>query len=136
MRWMLDTNTVIAVSKQTAALAPWLQRCAASDLVLSSIVLAEIEYGIAKSQRRAHNRKVFDALLARFDVLAFDADAAKVYGDIRATLERAGRPIGSNDLLIAAHAKAKGLTLVTDNTGEFTRVGGLAVENWLAQPPT
>jgi tRNA(fMet)-specific endonuclease VapC len=135
VRWLLDTNIVIALSKQVPALLPWLQRCPASELVLSSVVLAEVEYGIAKSERQAHNRKVFDALLGRFEVLPFDADAAREYGVIRAALERIGRPIGPNDLLIAAHARSKRLTLVTDNTSEFARVDGLSIENWLAAPP-
>jgi tRNA(fMet)-specific endonuclease VapC len=135
MPWLLDTNIVIAISKQSPALLPRLKHCPVEDLVLSSVVLAEIEYGIAKSQRKDHNRKVFDALLARFAVLPFDATCAREYGSIRAKLEAAGRLIGPNDLLIAAQAKASRLTLVTDNTNEFSHVEGLAIENWLHQPP-
>jgi tRNA(fMet)-specific endonuclease VapC len=136
VRWLLDTNIVIAMSKGAPALLPRLQRCSAQDLVLSAVVLAEIEYGIAKSQRQAHNRKVFDALIARFQVAPFSAEAAREYGLIRAALERGGRPIGPNDLMIAAQTKALGLTLVTDNTAEFARVEGLAIENWLQPQPT
>jgi tRNA(fMet)-specific endonuclease VapC len=77
VRWLLDTNIVIALSKGVPQLLPWLQRCPAGDIVLSSVVLAEIEYGVSKSTRAAHNRKVFDALLARFEVLAFDAGAKR-----------------------------------------------------------
>ena len=135
MRWLLDTNIVIAMSKGAPALLPRLQSCMASDLALPAVVLAEIEYGIAKSSRQAHNRKVFDALLARFDVLAFDAAAAREYGAIRAALEQAGCTLGPNDLLIAAQARSARLALVTDNTGEFMRVEGLVVENWLQRPP-
>ena len=135
MRWLLDTNIVIALSKGVPQLRPWLRRCSASDLVLSSVVLAEIEYGIAKSARQAHNRKVFEALLAGFAVLAFDGAAARNCGVVRAALERSGRLIGPNDLLIAAHALSRRLTLVTDNLRKFARVEGLAIENWLQQPP-
>ncbi len=135
MRYLLDTNIVIALSKDAPALQPWLRRCPASDMVLSSVVLAEIEYGIAKSARKDHNRQVFGAFLTGFLVLPFDEAAARDYGLIRADLESAGRLIGPNDLMIAAHARARGLTVVTHNHSEFSRVNGLRVENWLQQPP-
>lgn len=137
MRYLLDTNILIALSKPMpdSPLASWLQRCPASDLVLSSVVLAEIEYGIAKSTRQAHNRQVFDAIVQGFRIEAFDQRASRCYGPLRAELERRGQLIGPNDLMIAAHALALDLTLVTDNTGEFSRVAGLRVENWLRQTP-
>lgn len=131
MRWLLDTNVLIALSKGTPALLPRLEACTAADLLLSSVVLAELEYGIAKSERPAHNRKVFDALTKRFEVVPFDAAEAREYGDIRALLERQGRQIGPNDLLIAAQARAARLVLVTDNTHEFERVPQLHLENCL-----
>ena len=95
------------------------------------MVVAEIEYGIAKSARQEHNRQVFDALLDGFQVVPFDATAARLYGPIRAQLERRGRLIGPYDLMIAAHARALNAVVVTDNVGEFTRVDALVVENWL-----
>jgi tRNA(fMet)-specific endonuclease VapC len=82
--------------------------------------------------RQAHNRHVFDLLLAGFQVVTFDVSAARHYGPIRAQLERQGRIIGPHDLLIASHALALEAVLVTDNTGEFSRVPGLVIENWLA----
>jgi tRNA(fMet)-specific endonuclease VapC len=94
-------------------------------------VVAEIEYGIAKSGRRKHNRLVFDSLLSGFRVLPFDAAAARLYGPIRAHLEKRGRLIGPYDLMIAAHAQSLDAVLVTDNTKEFDRVAGLKTENWL-----
>ncbi|MBK5966032.1 VapC toxin family PIN domain ribonuclease [Thiocystis minor] len=137
MSYLLDTNILIALSKpvRNPALALWLQRCPASDLVLSSVVLAEIEYGIAKSARQAHNRQVFDEIIAGFQVANFDQAASRCYGPLRAELERRGQLIGPNDLMIAAHALALDLTLVTDNTDEFSRVAGLRVENWVRQTP-
>lgn len=131
MPWLLDTNILIAISKRDPAVLPNLQRRKAHDLVLSSVVLAEIEYGIAKSARREHNRQVFDAILRNFTVSPFDAQASRHYGEVRAGLERRGRPIGPNDLMIAAHALALDATLVTDNVRELSRVDGLRVENWL-----
>jgi len=135
MRYLLDTNVVIALSKGAPMLQRWLRHCPADDLALSSIVLAELEYGIAKSARQAHNRRVFDSIIEAFAIIPFDRAAAREYGVLRTVLERVGRPIGPNDLLIAAHARALNLTLVTDNTTEFTRVEGLRLENWLQQPP-
>lgn len=132
MRYLLDTNILIAMTKERPGLADRLAQCPASAILLSSVVVAEIEYGIAKSARREHNRRIFDVLLAGFAVSAFDTAAARHYGPIRAELEKQGRLIGPNDLMIAAHALALGAVLVTDNVGEFSRVDGLAVENWLA----
>jgi len=132
MRFLLDTNILIALSKQRPGLADKLEGIPADTILLSSVVVAEIEYGIAKSGRRQHNRRVFDALLSGFRVVPFDAAAARLYGPIRAHLERRGRLIGPYDLMIAAHAQAIDAVLVTDNTREFDRVAGLKTENWLA----
>jgi tRNA(fMet)-specific endonuclease VapC len=131
MRYILDTNILIAMSKERPGLADRLARHPAQAVLLSSVVVAEIEYGIAKSSRQEHNRRVFDALLGGFPVVAFDAVAARLYGPIRVQLERQGQPIGPYDLMIAAHAIALNAVLVTDNMGEFSRVDGLDVENWL-----
>lgn len=132
MRYLLDTNILIAMSKDRPGLGERLARYAASSILLSSVVVAEIEYGIAKSVRQEHNRRMFDLLLQGFVTVSFDAQAAKAYGPIRAQLEREGRLIGPYDLMIAAHALALGAVLVTDNEGEFARVTGLVLENWLS----
>jgi tRNA(fMet)-specific endonuclease VapC len=132
MLYLLDTNILIALTKQRPGLADRLEGIPADAVLVSSVVIAEIEYGIAKSRRRQHNRRVFDALLSGFQVLAFDAAAARLYGPIRADLENRGRLIGPYDLMIAAHARSVDAVLVTDNTKEFGRVAGLRIENWLA----
>jgi tRNA(fMet)-specific endonuclease VapC len=132
MPFLLDTNILIAMSKQRPWLADRLEGIPADAVVLSSVVVAEIEYGIAKSRRRQHNRRVFDTLLSGFQVLPFDPAAAKLYGPIRADLEKRARLIGAYDLMIAAHARSIEAVLVTDNTKEIGRVAGLRIENWLA----
>ena len=131
VQFLLDTNILIAMSKQRLGLADRLDGIPADAILLSSVVVAEIEYGIAKSGRRQHNRRVFDSLLSGFRVLPCDAAAARLYGPIRAQLEKRGRLIGPYDLMIAAHAQSLDAVLVTDNTKEFDRVAGLKTENWL-----
>ena len=131
MPFLLDTNILIAMSKQRPGLADRLEGIPAEAVLLSSVVVSEIEYGIAKSRRRQHNRRVFDALVSGFKVLPFDAAAARLYGPIRAELEKRGRLIRPYDLMIAAHAKSVDAVLVTDNTREFARVDGLKTANWL-----
>lgn len=132
MPFLLDTNTLIAMSKPQPGLADRLEGIPADAVVISSVVVAEIEYGIANSSRRQHNRRVFDTLLSGFQVLPFETAAAKLYGPIRADLEKRGRLIGPNDLMIAAHARSIEAVLATDHTKEFGRVAGLRIENWLA----
>ena len=131
VQFLLDTNILIAMSKQRLGLADRLENIPADAILLSSVVVAEIEYGIVKSGRRQHNRRVFDSLLSGFRVLPFDAAAARLYGPIRAQLEKRGRLIGPYDLMIAAHAQSLDAVLVTDNTKEFDRIAGLKTENWL-----
>ena len=132
MRYLLDTNICIYVIKRRPpqVLARF-QRCAVGDLGLSTMTLAELEYGAAKSQFPARNQAALAAFILPLDVVPFDAAAAIAYGPIRATLERQGTPIGAMDLLIAAHAVSLGVTLVTNNTREFGRVPGLQVDNWV-----
>ena len=93
--------------------------------------MAELEFGVCNSSRPEQNRLALMTFLSRIEVVPFGAEAAREYGSIRADLTRKGTLIGANDLLIAAHAKALGLTLVTNNTREFDRVEGLKVENWV-----
>lgn len=131
MSWLLDTNILIAMSKRDATLLPRLETIDYRQIILSSVVVAELEYGIVKSARPKDNRRVFEAVMKPFVISHFDGAAAKAFGLLRVTLERRGLPIGPYDMLIAAHALALDATLVTDNVREFSRVEGLKIENWL-----
>lgn len=98
---------------------------------LSAISFAELAFGIERSRRRDRNRDALAAFIEPLQIVPFEADAAVHYGQIRAELQRSGTPIGSNDMLIAAHARSLDLTLVTNNRREFDRIAGLRVENWV-----
>ena len=134
MRYMLDTNILVYVlnarPRHEAALARFDSENP-EELVVSSITLAELCYGIEKSRRRESNRRALHRVLRALNVAAFDAKAAEAYGSVRATLEATGKPVGPLDTLIAAHALALDLTLVTSNLREFTRIRGLRVESWI-----
>ena len=127
---MLDTNIVSEMIRNPAGRAAQRARAAAESICTSVIVAAELRYGCAKKGSPRLLRRV-EEFLSEVPVLPFDVSADGEYGGIRAELEAAGRPIGSNDLLIAAHARALAATVVTANVGEFRRVPGLNVENWL-----
>lgn len=132
MKYMLDTNIVIyLIKKQPESVLQKLQEYDPSDFCISSITLAEMEYGIAKSTSPEKNQAALSAFLSNIDILPFDDRAAVEYGDIRASLEKKGTPIGPNDMLIAAHARSLGLTIVTNNVREFRRVDGLMLDNWV-----
>ena len=100
-------------------------------MAVSAITLAELEYGAAKSSRPDQNREALLVFASPLEILPFDDNAALHYGDIRTYLERSGQSIGAMDMLIAAHARSIPLTLVTNNTREFSRVPNLLVENWV-----
>ena len=100
-------------------------------MAISSITLAELLHGADKSSRVAENLRVVEYFDSRLAVLPYGPKAAGHYGSIRAALERIGQPIGINDLHIAAHARSEGLTLVTNNLSEFSRVPALQMENWV-----
>lgn len=109
-----------------------LESLPASALVLSPIVLGELQTGVEKSAQAERNRARLEEVVAGLAVPPLDAATSSHYARIRAGLERQGTPIGGNDLWIAAHARSRGLVLVTHNTREFERVPGLAVEDWLS----
>jgi tRNA(fMet)-specific endonuclease VapC len=130
LRFLLDTNLCIrALRDRSPSLRQRFNR-EAEGLSISTIVLTELLHGAAKSARPQDNRREVEAFAARLEVLPFDAAAADHSADIRATLERQGRAIGGYDLLIAGHARSRGLVVVTGNRGEFDRVEGLRCEDW------
>ncbi len=129
-RYLLDTNVWVGLARGEDGLMTKIQGLGPSRIVSCSVVLAELMFGARKSQRVEANLIGVTRLLSPFESLPFDSDAASHYGVIRADLERAGTPIGSNDLLIAAIARSRDLLLVTRNMREFVRVAGLRVEQW------
>lgn len=131
MRWLLDTNIFIAALKGRPGVRERLEAISASALVLSPVVLGELEFGVEKSAWPERNREALAAVVSALPVEPLDAVTARAYAHLRAVLERAGTPIGANDLWIAAQAVATGATLVSDNQREFCRVPGLRVDNWL-----
>ena len=129
MRYLLDTNAIIALLNDTTSLiARRVRRHAPRDFGVSAGVIHELYYGAFKSQRVEQNVARVDAL--QFSVLEFDEEDARQAGQIRAHLASKGTPIGPYDVLIAGQARARELTLVTHNTSEFQRVPGLKVEDW------
>ncbi len=133
LRYLLDTNLCIRVLRDRPPQIRERFNQEAEGLCISTIVLTELLHGAAKSARPAHNRTEVERFAARLEVLPFDAAAADHAADIRAMLERQGQPIGGYDLLIAGHARSKGLTVITSNLAEFRRVDGLRCEDWLAE---
>src|SRR5512138_2127438 len=131
MKLLLDTNICIYIIKQQPAnVIKRFLEYQIGDIGISSITLSELRYGVAKSAHREKNAKALDEFIIPLEVTPYDEAAAHVYGDIRATLEKAGTPIGSLDMLIAAHAVSLGIPLVTNNIREFLRVPSLDIINW------
>jgi tRNA(fMet)-specific endonuclease VapC len=129
---MLDTTIVSdLIRNPQGRAAKRIAKLGEDNICTSIIVAVELRYGCAKSGSKRLLKAVED-LLGEINVLPFEVPADTEYGGIRAELEAAGKPIGGNDLLIAAHAYATGATIVTANPGEFKRIRGLNVENWLA----
>jgi tRNA(fMet)-specific endonuclease VapC len=134
-RYMLDTDTCSYIMKRShPAVLKRLQAVPVTDVCMSIITKAELLYGVELSPRRAQDAAALAAFLPYVEAVDFADDAALHYADIRAALKKRGALIGANDLFIAAHARALGLTLVTNNTAEFERVGKLKLENWTRSP--
>ncbi|QQK00779.1 type II toxin-antitoxin system VapC family toxin [Burkholderia ambifaria] len=130
MKFLLDTNAVIAILKGEQAMLARLRRHQPADFGIPAIVAHELYYGAYKSQRAAANLARVEGL--QFEVVSFDAEDVQHAGEIRAQLAAVGTPIGPYDALIAGQARARRLVLVTHNTREFERVPELQVEDWLA----
>lgn len=129
---MLDTNICIFMIKhKPESVMKKFMELQPSDVCISSITYAELVHGVEKSKAKEKNGIALAVMLSEIDILPFDSLAAQMYGTIKADLERKGMPIGPMDTLIAAHAKAVDVTLVTKNTREFCRVDDLRLEDWV-----
>jgi len=133
MKFMLDTNICIyLIKRQSEKIIEHLKKHTAGEVGISSITLAELQYGVAKSQHKRQNRTALEEFILPLDIAPFDEKAAEAYGLIRSQLEKIGKPIGSLDTLIGAHALCLGVTLVTNNISEFKRIRNLKVVDWTA----
>ena len=133
MKVMLDTNTCIAIIKRKPPRV--LKRFSAykvGEIGISWVTLAELEFGVAKSQHLEKNQAALEEFVLPLEIANLDREAARVYAGVRATLEKKGTPVGPLDMMIGAHALSLGVTLATNNTREFSRIRGLTVVDWLA----
>jgi tRNA(fMet)-specific endonuclease VapC len=134
VRFLLDTNIVIDMLRNPESRAlNHLEGLSIGDVGISTITLAELEYGVHRSNRPAHNAALLLQACSSLEICEFDSFASERYGRVRVQLESTGQPIGPLDTLIAAHALALGVDLVTHNTREFQRVDGLVLADWLSE---
>jgi len=131
IKYMLDTNICIYIIKQNPKnVIERFRQAQVSEIGVSSTTLSELEYGVMKSAKSEQNKLALVQFIAPIEISAYDDVAAQHYGVIRAHLERQGTPIGSLDMLIAAHALSQNSVLITNNESEFKRVSNLRIENW------
>jgi tRNA(fMet)-specific endonuclease VapC len=131
VKYLLDTITCIyIINRKPPSAVARIRSKQSEDIAVSTVTIAELEYGVYRSQKTDQNRIALLEFLVPLIILDFDQGAVAVYGSIRASLESRGTSIGPMDLLIAAQAISQGLILVTDNEREFSRVEGLEIENW------
>jgi tRNA(fMet)-specific endonuclease VapC len=131
MKLLLDTDICIyLIKRRPPSVLNRFAAFAAGAVAISSITVAELEFGVQKSQYPSQNQQALEQFLLPLAVLDFDHEAARTYGKLRAWLETRGKTIGALDMLIAAHALSRGLPLATHNVREFSRVPGLKVLNW------
>ena len=131
LKFMLDTNIVIYTIKNRPESVRALFNQHEGQMCISTVTWGELVYGAERSSQVERNLSDIEALGARLEVASFDAQAATHFGQVRAELYQVGKPIGSYDMMIAGHARALGLILVTNNMKEFERVPGLRLENWI-----
>ncbi|MDR3478812.1 MAG: type II toxin-antitoxin system VapC family toxin [Gammaproteobacteria bacterium] len=132
MKYMLDTNMCIyIIKKHPENVLKKFKTFDLGDISISSITLAELMYGVHKSLHQHKNKAALEEFISPLEIMPFDDDAATHYGEIRANLEKKGTPIGSLDMMIAAHAQCLKVTLVTNNKKEFSRVPHLKIEDWV-----
>jgi len=131
MKYLLDTNTCIfIINRKPEGVRQIMQSIPIGAIAVSAVTISELEYGVAKSAASKKNQAALSKFLMPLEAIAYDESAARFYGATRAHLEKKGTPIGSMDLMIAAHALSLGLIVVTNNVREFKRVPGLKVEDW------
>ena len=131
MKFMLDTDTCIyIIKKKPSTVLRQLAAHSIGDIGISSITLAELQYGAAKSRYVQRNQQALSEFMVPFEITGFDEKAAEYYGSIRADLEKKGKAIGSMDMLIGAHALSLEVTLVTNNVKEFRQIKDLRIANW------
>ena len=131
MEYLLDTNICIyIIKKKPVEVFEKFKKLTIGDVGISSITLAELQYGIEKSSNTEKNRDALEKFLTPIEIIDYGNEAAVEYGKIRAELEKKGLPIAPLDLLIASHAKSLDVILVTNNVKEFKRIAGLRIENW------
>ena len=132
MKYMLDTNTCIYIIKRKPVeVINRFRQFQISQVSISSITLSELEYGVIKSSKPEQNHLALAQFLAPIEILPYDNGAAQHYGELRLYSEKHGTPIGSLDMLIAAHALSTGCILITNNVKEFERVPNLKINNWV-----
>jgi len=132
MKYLLDTNICIYIIKNNPiSVLKKFKKLSPNDVGIASVTVAELVYGVEKSQNPASNRSALEQFVLPLEIFSFDDQASFQYGIIRAALEKKGIPIGSLDLLIAAQAQSLNLTLVTNNTKVFSRIPNLHIENWV-----
>lgn len=132
MKYMLDTNTCIYIIKRKPSdVIERFRQIEISQVGISSITLSELLYGVSKSSRPAQNQMALAQFIAPLEICSYGDEAAQYYGPLRAHLEKQGTPIGSLDMLIAAHSLSIGCILVTNNKKEFNRIPNLKIENWV-----
>jgi len=131
VKWMLDTDTCIAIIKKHPIALKKLRGKSIGQVGISSITLGELAFGAEKSSRPEDARAALDEFLLALEIVAFEEHAAMRYGEVRGSLARRGKPIGPLDTLIGSHAHVMDVVLVTHNTREFAQIEGLRLEDWM-----
>lgn len=131
LQFMLDTNICIYINKKRPLKLLERFNSVTGQVCISTITAGELYFGAEKSERKIENYAALERFFGRMDVLPFSKEAASHYAQIRTLLQKSGKLIGPYDMLIGAHARSEGLTLVTNNEREFRRISGLRVENWI-----
>ncbi len=136
MKFLIDTNICIyIINNRIEGSSRWIRSAGIENVCISSISITELEYGISKSAKFEETQEALYKFLSGFNILDFDLNAAQAYGKIRSDLQKSGTPIGSMDMLIAATAISRKMTLVSNNEKEFKRISNLEIVNWVVDPP-